>query len=162
MTHRTGKGNLSQKRRTNEKKNLSDSSGCVPLGKQKDYYYFFNFHIGKLAKQCTYYKRRTCDASLRLWISWVVFPIMLLCKPEINLKSKKDIWETRLSWRTADVLWLTRSFQLLLACRRAKPHVCFPMSLAARVGKSLCLYHRQRQWGFTGYNIPWSHTLCTR
>lgn len=137
---------------------------CSCRETDKDTFFFFFFLTCRQNSQtmCILQKENLWCFFLFLEFSWVVFPIMLLRKPEINLKSKKDISQVRQSWRPADVLWLTSSFQVLLACRRAKPHTGFPMSLAVRVGKSVCLYHRQRQWGFTGWNIPRIHTLCTR
>lgn len=60
-----------------KKKTLSDSSGCVPAGKHQDEdaaYFFFFYNF------------------------------TLLRKPEINLKSDREISQVRQSWRMADVL----------------------------------------------------------
>lgn len=59
-----------------KKKTLSDSSGCVPAGKHQDEdaAYFFFYNF------------------------------TLLRKPEINLKSDREISQVRQSWRMADVL----------------------------------------------------------
>lgn len=138
---------------------------CACRETDKDFFFFFFLQFPSRQTSQTLYILQKREPVMLLHFfefSWVVFPIMLLRKPEINLKRKKYILRVRWSSGTADVLWLTRTFQVLLACRRAKPHACFPMSLAARVGKSVCLYHRQRQRSFTGYNILRSHTLCTR
>lgn len=59
-----------------KKKTLSDSSGCVPAGKHQDEdaAYFFFYNF------------------------------TLLRKPEINLKSDREISQVRQSWQMADVL----------------------------------------------------------